>query len=83
MHRQNAANEICKFSKNMLIISIGWRLDCAGLFYFDTTCPRPPAGSPLWPGEAATGPDPWTVPTTPPSQRPRQITTCEQTLNDA
>lgn len=83
MHRQNAANEICRFSRIMIVFRIGWRLDYAGLFHFGTTCPRPPAGTRNALGEAATGPDPWTVPTTTPSQRPRQITTCEQTLNDA
>src|SRR3990167_7340759 len=67
----------------MTMFSLGWRLDCAGLFHFRHDLPVAARGFASWPGAAAAGPDPWTVPTTTPSQRPRQITTCEQTLNDA
>src|SRR3990167_6548370 len=58
----------------MTMFSLSWRLDCAGLFHFRHDLPAAARGFASWPGAAAAGPDPWTVPTTTPSQPMRQIT---------
>ena len=83
LHAIAHADLMSRLSRKMLWISVGWRLECAGLFSFRHDLPRHARGSRYAPGAAAAGPDPWDSPKNNPVSTTRRIATWEQTLNDA